>query len=82
MGRKEHCSEETRQRIVKFRNKGETYQFIQNLLNSSAKMIANAKRYRRKSETRRCKRKTTGDSLIVQNIKKIHSCQLLEYKAN
>lgn len=59
MGRGRHCTNEKRQLIKKLRNEGKTYKEIKLLLGCSDQMIANAMKYKEKSETRGRKRKTT-----------------------
>lgn len=57
MGRGQHCSEEKGKLIKKLLSEGKTYKFIQDLLGCSSKMIANAKKWEEKPETRGRKRK-------------------------
>lgn len=59
MGRKKHCTSEQRKIILKMLQQGRTYKFIQNILQCSAKMIVNAKKFVVGKENRGGKRKTT-----------------------
>lgn len=59
MGRRKHCTNEQRRLIKKLLKEGKTYKFIQDLLGCSAKMIANAKKWKKAIERRGPKRKTS-----------------------
>lgn len=68
MGRGKHCSEEKRELIQKLRNQGKTYREIKEIVGCSDQMIANALSFKKKSETRGRKRKTStvDDRRIVR----------------
>ncbi|KRT81050.1 hypothetical protein AMK59_5075 [Oryctes borbonicus] len=70
MEQNKHCSVETRELIIKLRNEGKSYKFIQSMLNCSAKNI-NSVGWQVKEETRGRKKKMTirEDNFILHHIK-------------
>lgn len=72
MGRAKHCSSEKRAIILDLLNKRKSYKFIQETLSCSAKMIANAKKWRKVKENRGGKKRTTPreDREIINCAKK------------
>ena len=59
MGRAKHCSAEKRQLIIKLKQEGKTYKFIQETLSCSPMTIRNALKWKNVGETRSRKQKTT-----------------------
>ena len=52
MGHAKHCSAEKRQLIIKLKQEGKTYKFIQETLSCSPMMIRNALKWKNVGETR------------------------------
>ncbi|XP_065675106.1 uncharacterized protein LOC136091442 isoform X2 [Hydra vulgaris] len=59
MGRAKHCGAEKRQLIIKLKQEGKTYKFIQETLSCSLMTIRNALKWKNVGETRGRKQKTT-----------------------
>lgn len=57
MGRAKHCSAEKRQLIIKLKQEGKTYKFIQETLICSPTMIRNALEWKNVGKTRGRKQK-------------------------